>query len=95
MAAMGMAICSRPRSTGAHTMPIRTYLQDHHAFQPDEIDAMSRALEAACKALNVDGDARHREAVAARIIDLARNGVIDAKALSERVVAESKAIRSL
>ena len=76
-------------------MPIRTYLEDHHAFQPEEIDAMSRALEQACTALNINGDARHRETIAARIIDLARNGVIDAKALSERVLAESKAARSL
>ena len=76
-------------------MPIRTYLEDHAAFQPDEIEAMSQALEQACKALNVDGDARYRETVAARIVDLARNGVIEAKALSERVVAESKAARSL
>ena len=42
-----------------------------------------------------NGDARHRETIAARIIDLARNGVIDAEALSERVLAESKAARSL
>ena len=76
-------------------MPIRTYLEDHNAFQPDEIEAMSRALEQACKALNVDGDARHRETIAARIIDLARNGLLDARALSERVVEESKAMRSL
>lgn len=76
-------------------MPIRTFLEDHHAFQPDEIAAMSRALEEACQLLNINGDARHREIVAARIIDLARNGVIDAKALSERVVAESKVMRSL
>lgn len=76
-------------------MPIRTYLEDHHAFQPEEIDAMSRALEEACKALNINGDARHRETIAARIIDLARNGVLDAKALSERVLAESRAAPSL
>lgn len=33
--------------------------------------------------------------IATRIIDLARNGVTDAKALSERVIAEVKAMRSL
>jgi hypothetical protein len=71
-------------------MPIRTYLEDHSAFQPGEIDAMSRALEEVCKTLNINGDARHRETIAARIIDLARSGVRDAKALSERVLAEAK-----
>lgn len=76
-------------------MPIRHYLEDHHAFEPDQIDAMSRALEASCKALSINGDARSRETIAARIIDLARTGVIDAKALSERVVAETKTMRSL
>ena len=76
-------------------MPIRSYLQDHHAFQPDEIDAMSRALEQACNALNINGDARDRETVAARIIDLARDGVLDATALSRRVVTEAKAMRPL
>jgi hypothetical protein len=33
--------------------------------------------------------------VAARIIDLAQDGIIDADALSERVIAETKAMRSL
>jgi hypothetical protein len=56
---------------------------------------MSRALDEACKALNVNGDARHRETIATRIIDLARSGVFDAKALSARVIAETKALRSL
>jgi len=76
-------------------MPIRSYLQDHHAFQPDEIDAMSRALEQACNALNINGDARDRETVATRIIDLARNGVLDATTLRDRVLAETRAMRSL
>ena len=76
-------------------MPIRLYLDDHSAFAPHEIDAMSRALEDACKALQIDGHARDRETIAARIIDLARNGVVDAAALSERVIGEAKAMRSL
>ena len=92
---MGMANLLPPAITGAHSMPIRTYLHDHHAFQPDEIDAMSRALEQACKALNINGDARDRETVAARIIDLARNGVVDAATLRDRVLAETRAMRSL
>ena len=56
---------------------------------------MSNALEETCKALHIDGQIHDRQVIAARIIDLARNGVIDAHALSERVVAETKALRSL
>jgi hypothetical protein len=76
-------------------MPIRSYLQDHAAFEPEAISAMSLALEDACNALHIDGQIHDRETVATRIIDLARAGVIDAKALSNRVVAEVKALRSL
>ena len=91
---MGKAIRSRPLTLGL-TMPIRSYLDDHSAFQPDEIDAMSRALEDACKALHVNGEARDREIIAARIIDLARNGVMDPAVLRDRVLAETKAMRTL
>jgi hypothetical protein len=76
-------------------MPIRSYLDDHSAFQPDEIDAMSRALEETCKVLHVNGQAKDREAIAARIIDLARNGILNAKALRERVLAETKVLQRL
>ena len=38
---------------------------------------------------------RRTDGYAARIIDLARNGVLDAKALSDGVGSESKAMRSL
>jgi hypothetical protein len=76
-------------------MPIRHYLNDHAAFEPQHIDAMSKALEETCKTLHVNGHAHDREVIAARIIDLARNGVIDAKVLADRVVAEAKAMRSL
>ena len=74
-------------------MPIRPYLGDQSAFDPEAIAAMSKALEETCAALRVDG--HDREIIAARIIDLARNGVIDATALGNRVVAEAKAMRSL
>lgn len=76
-------------------MPIRSYLEDHSAFEPHEIDTMSRALDETCKALHINGHLKDRETIAARIIDLARNGVIDAAKLRDRVVAEMKALRSL
>jgi hypothetical protein len=73
-------------------MPIRRHLNGNAAFGPEAITAMSEALERACAALHVNGQLRDRELIAARIIDLARNGVLDAKALSDRVVAETKAL---
>ena len=76
-------------------MPIRQYLEDQSAFDPDAIKAMSDALERACHALNVNGHLRHREVIAARIIDLARNGIVDAQALSERVIAETRVLDSV
>jgi hypothetical protein len=76
-------------------MPIRRYIEDGIAFEPEAITAMSKALEDACEALQIGAQSRDRETVATRIIDLARNGVIDAKALSDRVIAETRAMRSL
>jgi len=77
-------------------MPIREYLRSNAAaFEPEAINAMSDALERARKSLNINGSVRDREVVATRIIDQARNGVIDANALSDRVIAETKALRSL
>lgn len=76
-------------------MPIRSYLQDNCAFEPEAIAAMSTALEEACKALHVNGQLHEREVIAARIIDLARDGVIDAAALRNRVIAEMKALRAV
>jgi hypothetical protein len=74
-------------------MPVRRYLGDNAAFGPEAIEAMSEALERACAALHVNGQLRDRELIAARIIDLARNGVLDAKVLSNRVVVETKSLR--
>jgi hypothetical protein len=76
-------------------MPIRQYIEDAAAFEPEAIAIMSNALEEACNALHINGHIYDREVVATRILDLARTGVIDAKALSERVVAEVLAMRSL
>jgi hypothetical protein len=76
-------------------MPIRSYLDDVNTFDQDAIESMSLALERACKALHINGELKDREIIAERIITLARNGVLDAKALSNRVIAETKALRSL
>ena len=74
-------------------MPIRQYLDESSVFGPDAIQAMSEALERACAALQANGRPVDRETIAERIINLARSGVIDAEALSERVVAEAAPCR--
>ena len=76
-------------------MPIRRYLDGNAVFEPEVITAMSEALERACAALQINSDVYHREIIATRIIDLARGGVIDATALSDRVIAEAKALQLL
>lgn len=71
-------------------MPIRAYLGDSCVFDPEAIEAMSAAFEQACADLHVSaGDRRSREVIAARIIDLARNGAVDASVLHRRVVTEA------
>jgi hypothetical protein len=70
-------------------MAIRKHLTDQTAFGPAAIEAMSKAFEEACNALQVS-DEKAREIIATRIIDLARGGVIDAAALRDRVVAEAR-----
>ena len=72
-------------------MPIRAYLGDHLALDPEALQVLSQAFEGACTALQVDPSATHeRRVIAARILDLARSGVIDAKALRDRVVLEAR-----
>ena len=72
-------------------MPIRTHLAEQCAFEPEAINAMSTAFDQACAALKIfDGDERGREVIATRIVDLARRGVVDAKALGNRVITEAR-----
>jgi hypothetical protein len=72
-------------------MPIRKHLTDKTAFGPAAIEAMSKAFEEACTALQVyAGDEKGREVIATRIIDLARGGLIDPTALRDRVIAEAR-----
>ena len=68
-------------------MPIRKHLTDKTAFGPVAIEAMSKAFEEACIALQVyAGDEKGREIIAIHIIDLARGGLVDPTAL---VIASS------
>lgn len=73
-------------------MPITPYLpEDNSVFEPIALAAMSQAFEEACTALNIPLSEPHdREMIAMRVIDLARTGVIDAKALRNRVLFEAR-----
>jgi len=70
---------------------ILSYLSDQAAFEPEAVTAMSKAFEDVCAALRVQaGDDRGRDIIATRIIDLARSGEADAKALRDWVLSEAK-----
>jgi hypothetical protein len=64
-------------------MPIRKHLTDQRAFGPGAVDAMSKAFEEACNALQVfGGDEKGRQIIVNRIIDLARTGLIDSTGIT-------------
>jgi hypothetical protein len=72
---------------------IRAHLPANDTYDPEAIEAMSRAFGEACNALRIfAGDVRGREAVAARVIDLARDGVTDPSTVVQRIVSESIAV---
>jgi hypothetical protein len=58
------------------------FFQDD-AFDPDALRVMSLALEEACRELRVDGDQHAREAMAVRILELARHGERDPERLRD------------
>ncbi len=70
-------------------MTIMQYLQNESTFGPDDIKVMSRALEDACAALNINGDVRARQTIAIRVIELARRGERDQTRLRDVVIHEA------
>jgi len=69
---------------------IHSHLENQTAFDPEALSVMSQAFHDACNALHIfAGDEHGRQAIAARIIDLASAGVIDANALRDRVLKEA------
>jgi hypothetical protein len=69
------------------------FFQDD-AFGPVVLQAMSTALEEVCRMLKVDHDQGACEAVAVRIIELARRGECDPERLRDRVLWEAGATLS-
>jgi len=71
---------------------MHTFLRNElTAFEPEAISALVTAYEQACVGLKIfAGDERGKQAVATRVIDLAKSGVIDAAAICNRVLEESR-----
>jgi hypothetical protein len=68
------------------------FLKDKTVFEPEVTSAMSIAFDEVCRELQLaDGAAREREAVAIRIIELARRGERDPQQLCERVLRDAGA----
>lgn len=60
-----------------------------HVFGPETTAAMGTALDQICAVLGLNHDAVAREAIAGRIIELARRGERDATKLRDRVLMEA------
>ena len=76
----------RPDARGP--MTIVPFLEGR-VFGPEDIQAMSTALEDICKALNLAGEAKHeRELLAKKIIFLANQGERSAALLRDRMLRE-------
>ena len=69
-------------------MSITPFLTDA-AFDPNDIKAMSMALDDVCQALNLGNGDPAREVIAERIIALARNGERSPTLLRDRVLREA------
>jgi hypothetical protein len=65
-------------------------------FEPDEIQMIAAALDEICREMNVPAGATiAREVVAVRVIDLAREGILDPALLKVRVLHEARAGRDI
>jgi hypothetical protein len=77
-------------------MPIRGYLEDKTDYEPEAVHAMSQAFDQACTALDVTAPNTliERSVVAARIMGLARIGMIDTSRLRDQALMAAQALRS-
>jgi hypothetical protein len=64
-------------------------------FDPDATHALTLAFDDICKEMNLPQTALDaREVVAVRVIDLAREGVLDPQVLCARILHEARALRA-
>ena len=76
------------RHTKEHHVPIRPYLKEG-AFSPEAVSVLAAAFEDVCKALDAAGRSDlSKDAVAIKIIELARAGETDAVVLRELALSE-------
>jgi hypothetical protein len=65
-------------------------------FEPDETYAIGVAFDEICRAMNLPQSATvPREVVAIRVIDLARESLLDPMLLRNRVLHEARMVRQL
>jgi hypothetical protein len=65
-------------------------------FEPDEMQALVVAFEEICRQMDLPPSATvAREVVAIRVIDLAREGLVDPALLTDRVLGEVRVARQL
>lgn len=68
-----------------------TKIPDAALFEPDAAHALTVAFDDICHELNLPESAtREREAIAVRIIELGRQGLLDPKLLSARILHEAR-----
>ena len=67
---------------------ITALLNEDTVFGPDDITAMSVALEDVCEALKLNGNAKVKEMVAIRIIELVRQGERSPTRLRDRLLRD-------
>jgi hypothetical protein len=72
-------------------MGIRPFLEnsDGGVFEPDDIKAMSMALNDVCQGLKLDGNTTARQTVAIRIIELYQRGEHSPTRLRDQLLKEA------
>jgi hypothetical protein len=70
-------------------MAIGSSRPDNAVFDPNDINAMSMALDDVSKVLKLDGNAKAKEILAMRIIELARRGERSPKKLRDLLLQEA------
>lgn len=70
--------------------------EEQTTFEPEAVEILHRAYSEVCAKLGIfAGDMRGQEAVAMRVIDLAKSGVLNVDALRDRVLAEIGAVAAV
>jgi hypothetical protein len=68
---------------------ILPFLTDQPVFNPDDIAAMSMALDDVCNSLGIGADKTAKKVIAIRIIELARRGERSPTKLRDHVLADA------